>query len=82
MNEATNLQVSSVMYPWLDALDRRPGVRPQIMMLGETMIFVLPIAADTVGRIGVQLVLRCYGNDDVSAAIEPDVRPRPDPRKL
>jgi hypothetical protein len=40
------------------------------------MVFVLPIAADAIGKAGVQLVLRSYGDDVLSAAIEPDVRRR------
>jgi hypothetical protein len=79
MREATYLQGRSAMLTWLDALDRRPGVRPEIMLIEDTMIFVLPIAASAMDKAGVQLVLRCYGNDVVSAAIEPDVRPRPTP---
>jgi hypothetical protein len=64
------------MSSWLDALDRRPGVRPEIMLIGDMMIFLLPIAADTTEKAGVQLVLRLYGNDIVSAAIEPRVHRR------
>jgi hypothetical protein len=75
-SEATYLQAGSAMSTWLDALDRRPGVRPEIMLIGDMMIFLLPIAADTTGKAGVQLVLRCYGNDIVSAAIEPHVHRR------
>jgi hypothetical protein len=67
------------MSTWLDALDRQRGVRPEIMLIGDTMIFLLPIAADTNYRAGVQLVLRCYGDDSVSAAIEPAVPRRPAP---
>jgi hypothetical protein len=60
----------------MDALDRRPGVRPEITLIGDVMVFVLPIAADATEKAGVQLVLRSYGNEVLSAAIEPDVRRR------
>jgi hypothetical protein len=60
----------------MDALDRRPGVRPEITLIGDMMVVVLPVAADATGKSGVQLVLRSYGDDVLSAAIEPDVRRR------
>jgi hypothetical protein len=64
------------MLTWMDALDRRPGVRPEITLIGDTMVFVMPVAADATDKAGVQLVLRSYGNEVLSAAIEPDVRRR------
>jgi hypothetical protein len=76
MREATYLQVSPAMSTWTDALDRRPGVRPEITLIGDMMVFVLPVAADSTGKAGVQLVLRSYGDDVLSAAIEPDLRRR------
>jgi hypothetical protein len=76
MSEATYLQAWSAMLTWIDALDRRPGVRPEITIVGDTVVFVLPVAADATDKAGVQLVLRSYGNDVLSAAIEPDVRRR------
>jgi hypothetical protein len=76
LREATYLQASSAMSTWMNALDRRPGVRPEITLIGDTMVFVLPIAADATGKAGVQLVLRSYGDDVLSAAIEPDARRR------
>jgi hypothetical protein len=76
MSEATYLQARSAMLTWIDALDRRPGVRPEITIVGDTVVFVLPVAADATDKAGVQLVLRSYGNDVLSAAIEPDVRRR------
>ena len=60
---------------WLDALDGGPGLQPEILFLGDTMIVVLTIAADTPLTAGVKLVLRCRGND-VSAAVRPNPRPR------
>ena len=60
----------------MNALDRRPGVQPEITLIGDMMVFVLPIAADATGKAGVQLVLRSYGDDVLSAAIEPDLRRR------
>jgi hypothetical protein len=77
MREARYLQHGSEMSLWPDMLDRQRGVRPEIMFIGDMMVFVLHIAADTTDKAGVQLVLRCYENDVVSAAIEPDVRQRP-----
>jgi hypothetical protein len=79
ISEATYLQASSAMSTRMDALDRRPGVRPQITLIGDVMVLVLPIAADATDKGGVQLVLRSYGNDVLSAAIEPDVRRRRTP---
>jgi hypothetical protein len=76
MREATYLQASSAMSTWTDALDRRPGVPPEITLIGDMMVFVLPVAADATGKAGVQLVLRSYGDDVLSAAIEPDLRRR------
>jgi hypothetical protein len=76
IGEARYLQPGLEMSTWPDALDRRSGVRPEITFIGDTMIFVLHIAADAIDKAGVRLVLRCYGNDVVSAAIEPDVRQR------
>jgi hypothetical protein len=76
MSEATYLQARSAMLTWMDALDRRPGVRPEITLIGDMMVFVLPVAADATEKAGVQLVLRSYGNEVLSAAIEPDVRRR------
>ena len=76
LREATYLQASSAMSTWMNALDRRPGVRPEITLIGDTMVVVLPIAADATGKAGVQLVLRSYGDDVLSASIEPDGRGR------
>jgi hypothetical protein len=53
IRKAAYLQARSAMSTWLDALDRRPGVRPEIMLIGDTMIFLLPIAADTTDKAGV-----------------------------
>jgi len=52
-----------------DALDRRPGVMPEIRAERDSIAFVIPIHGDKRIASGVRLVLRCDPDGNVWACL-------------
>jgi hypothetical protein len=57
------------MREWVDALDCRPGNPPDIRMLGNSVLVVLPIEGEHTAPANARLVLRLESNGELFAAI-------------
>ena len=58
------------MFRGLDAVDRRPGVMPEIHAERDAITFVIPVHGDKRIANGVRLVLRCDLDGNVWGAIK------------
>jgi hypothetical protein len=52
------------------ALDQRPGVRPDMRMVGDSVVLVMPVLGARIADAHVHLVLRFDPHGEVFAALD------------
>jgi hypothetical protein len=54
----------------LDAIDHRPGVRPDIRMVGDSVVLVTPVLGTRMADARVHLILRIDPEGELFAALK------------
>jgi hypothetical protein len=53
-----------------DAIDHRPGVRPDVRMVGDSVVLVAPVLGTRIADAPVHLVLRIDPDGELFASID------------
>jgi hypothetical protein len=58
------------MGDWHDTVNHRPGVRPDMRMVGDSIVLVMPVLGALSGDAQVNLILRFDPEGEVFAALD------------